>query len=87
MYQTKKKWLDIEEMARRIVFIIKNMPVGFEVFNFVGDENISLIDLINKLSNNKPFTYEFFKTDINGYHHEGNANGNKFLEFYKQNNK
>ena len=86
--QTKKKWLDIQEMARRIIFIAKNMQIGFDVFNFVGDENMSLIDLIQKLSNNQPFTYEFFKNDIHGYHHEGNANGNKFLEFYNlQNNK
>ena len=62
------------------------MQVGFDVFNFVGDENMSLIDLINKLSNNQQFTYEFFKNDINGYHHEGNANGNKFLEFYNSQN-
>ena len=63
------------------------MQIGFDVFNFVGDENMSLIDLIAKLSNNKPFTYEFFKNDINGYHHEGNASGNKFLEFYNSQNK
>ena len=82
--QTKKRWLDIREMARRIVYIINNMHVGFEVFNFVGDENISLVDLIIKLSNNKPFTYEYFKDNIDGYHHEGNANGSKFLEFYNK---
>jgi dTDP-glucose 4,6-dehydratase len=85
--KSKKRWLDIQEMAKRIVFIIKNMPIGFEVFNFVGDENISLIDLVNKLSDNKPFTYEFFKEDIVGYNHEGNANGDKFLEFYKLHSK
>jgi dTDP-glucose 4,6-dehydratase len=85
--KTKKRWLDIQEMARRIVFIIKNMPTGFEIFNFVGDENMSLVDLIHKLSDNKQFTYDFFKENIDGYHHEGNADGNKFFEFYKLHNK
>ena len=80
-----KRWLDIQEMARRVIFIIKKMSIGFDIFNFVGDENLSLVDFINKISNNKPFTYEYMKEDINGYHHEGNANGQKFMEFYKKN--
>ena len=82
--KTAKRWLDIEEMARRVVFIIKNMPEGFEIFNFVGDENLTLVEFIDKLSDSKEFTYEYMKEDISGYHHEGNADGSKFAEFCKK---
>jgi dTDP-glucose 4,6-dehydratase len=82
--KTPKRWLDIQEMARRIIFIIKNMPIGFDIFNFVGDENLTLVDFINKLSGSKEFTYEYIKEDISGYHHEGNADGTKFLDFCRK---
>jgi len=81
--KTKKRWLDIQEMAIRIIYIMKNMKTGYDVFNFVGDENLSLVDFITKLSYGKQFTYEYIKNEISGYHHEGNADGMKFLEFYK----
>jgi hypothetical protein len=58
------------------------MKIGYDVFNFVGDENLSLVEFITKLSYEKPFTYEYIKEEISGYHHEGNADGTKFLEFY-----
>jgi UDP-glucose 4-epimerase len=80
---SSKRWLDIEEMARRVVFVIKNMPIGCEVFNFVGDENINLVDFIRNFSNGKPFTYDFVKDELNGYHHEANADGTKFA-YYSQ---
>ena len=79
--KTSKRWLSITEMARRTIFIIKHMPYGFEIFNFVGDENLNLVDFINKISGNKKFTYEYKKEEINGYHHEGNADGQKFKDF------
>jgi len=80
--KTCKRWLDIEEMAIRIIYIIKNMKIGYEIFNFVGDDNLSLVEFITKLSHGKLFTYEYKKEEITGYHHEGNANGKKFLDFY-----
>jgi hypothetical protein len=76
--------LDIEEMAIRIIYIIKNMKEGYEIFNFVGDENLSLVEFITKQSYGKPFTYEYNKEEITGYHHEGNADGTKFSDFYKK---
>jgi len=80
--KTSKRWLDIREMARRTIFIIKNMPIGFENFNFVGDENLNLAEFIKKLSNNREFTYEYIETpQISGYHHEGNADGSKYKLF------
>ncbi len=86
--KTSKRWLSITEMAKRTIFIIKNMPIGFETFNFVGDENLNLVEFINKISGNKKFTYEYKKEEINGYHHEGNADGEKFKIFRnKINNK
>jgi nucleoside-diphosphate-sugar epimerase len=81
--KTKKRWLNIQEMANRIIFIMNNMPNGHETFNFVGDENLSLVEFIHKLSNGKHFTYEYLKEEIQGYTHEGNADGSKFIEFYK----
>jgi nucleoside-diphosphate-sugar epimerase len=81
--KTFKRWLDIEEMANRIIYIIQNMKTGYDVFNFVGNENLSLVEFISKLSNGKKFTYEYIKEEISGYHHEGNADGSKFLKFYK----
>jgi nucleoside-diphosphate-sugar epimerase len=76
-----KRWLDIEEMARRVVFIIKHMPMGCEVFNFVGDKNIALVEFVQLFSNGRPFTYDFVKDELNGYHHEANANGSKFTHY------
>ena len=78
---TKKRWLDITEMARRVIFIINNMPNYFEIFNFVGDENLSLVEFVEKLSGSREFTYEYKKDELAGYHHEGNADGTKFKEF------
>ena len=79
--KTKKRWLDIREMAKRIVFIIKNMPNNFEVFNFVGDENLSLDEFIEKIAESRNFTYEYLKEELSGYHPEGNADGTKFKNF------
>jgi nucleoside-diphosphate-sugar epimerase len=79
--KTKKRWLDIKEMAKRIIFIIKNMPETFEVFNFVGDENLTLVEFIRLFSEGREFTYEYLKEELAGYHHEGNANGDKFKKF------
>jgi nucleoside-diphosphate-sugar epimerase len=79
--KTKKRWLNIKEMARRVVFIINNMPNSFEVFNFVGDENLTLIEFIEKISGSREFTHEYIKEEMSGYHHEGNADGSKFKNF------
>jgi UDP-glucose 4-epimerase len=84
--KSKKRWLDIQEMAKRIVFIIKNMPHRFEVFNFVGDENLTLVEFIKMLSNGKEFTFEYKKDLIAGYNHSGNADGIKFNLFYNKYN-
>ena len=84
--KTKKRWLDITEMAKRIVFIINNMPDSFEIFNFVGEENLSLVEFIEKFSASRKFTYEYIKEEISGYHHEGNADGSKFKAFCIKNN-
>jgi nucleoside-diphosphate-sugar epimerase len=79
--KTKKRWLNIIEMAKRIIYIINNMPEKFEIFNFVGDENLTLVDFIKLFSKGREFTYEYLKEDVAGYHHEGNANGDKFKKF------
>ena len=84
--KTKKRWLDITEMSKRIIFIINNMPKGFEIFNFVGDDNLTLIEFIEKFSDSRKFTYEYTKEEISGYHHEGNADGSKFKTYCIQNN-
>lgn len=78
---SKKRWLDIKKMAEQTLFIINNFPNGFEVFNFVGEDNIDLVEFITKISNSTCFTYEYNKEEIYGYRHECNADGSKFLEF------
>jgi hypothetical protein len=71
-------------MARRVVFLVKNMPeVGFEVFNFVGDKNLSLVEFVELFAENQPFTYEYMKQEIVGYNHEANADGGKFADYYR----
>jgi dTDP-glucose 4,6-dehydratase len=79
--KSTKRWLDIQVMAKRIIFIIKNMPIGFDVFNFVGDEDLSLIEFIKKMSNDKPFTYEYKIDNLSGYYPDYNADGTKFKTF------
>lgn len=81
--KSTKRWLDIQVMAKRIIFIIQNMPIGFDVFNFVGDKDLSLVEFIKKMSNNKPFTYEYKLDELSGYNPDYNADGTKFLEFEK----
>ena len=78
---SKKRWLDIREMAKRTLYIINNMPCGFEVFNFVGDENLTLAEFIKKLSDGKEFTFEYKTDSIAGYNHSANADGAKFNNF------
>jgi hypothetical protein len=53
----------------------------FEIFNFVGDKNVTLVDFIKIFSGDREFTYEYLKEEISGYHHEGNADGSKFKDF------
>lgn len=82
--KSSKRWLHVEEMARRVIFIINNMKVGYEVFNMTGDDNLSLVDFITILSDGKPFTYEYMIKEIAGYaNHDANMDGSKFLDFYK----
>jgi len=83
--ESKKRWLDIKEMARRVVFLIVHMENKFDFFNFVGDENLSLVEFIEKISGTKNFTYEYRdnkKPKIPGYQYSGNMNGDKFKSFY-----
>jgi hypothetical protein len=70
-------------MAKRILLIICNMPNKFEVFNFVGDKNLSLDEFIEKMANSRKFTYEYIKDELSGYHPEANADGSKFENFLK----
>ena len=82
---TLKRWLDIKELSRRIIFIINHFPNKYETFNMVGNNNLSLVDFIKKISNSENFTYEYKKEELDGYHHEGNADGTKYLEFVIKN--
>lgn len=52
-----------------------------DVFNFVGDEDLSLVEFIEKMSNGKKFTYEHQDIQINGYTSSANAKGDKFKLF------
>jgi hypothetical protein len=70
-------------MAKRIVFIVTNMEVGVVIFNFVGDDDLTLVEFIQKLSNNKPFTFEYKIDTLSGYNPNYNADGTKFNEFKK----
>ena len=81
--KTLKRWLNITEMATRIIYIIQNMKTGYETYNFVGEDNLSLVDFISKLSDGKQFTFEYVNESISGYHNEGNADGTKYALFYK----
>jgi len=81
---TTKRWLDITEMAKRIVFLVTNMEVGVDIFNFVGDDDLTLVEFIQKLSNNKPFTFEYKIDTLSGYNPNYNADGTKFNEFKKK---
>lgn len=81
--KSTKRWLDIEIMAKRIIFIINHMPIGFEIFNFVGDDDLSLVEFIKKICD-KPFTFEYKDETLMGYIPNYNANGTKFKEFEKK---
>ncbi len=81
--RSTKRWLNIQDVAERTIFLIKNMmsvPVC-DVFNFVGDEDLSLVEFIEKMSNGKKFTYEHQDIQINGYTSSANAKGDKFKLF------
>ena len=79
--KSTKRWLEITEMAKRIIFIINNMKTGFDIFNFVGDDDLLLVDFIKKISNNKEFTFEYKINELDGYNPDYNADGSKFIEF------
>jgi len=79
---TKKRWENIEDVANNTILLIEHLNVAYEVFNFIGNDNIYLHELIPKLVKNRVFTYEYcIKDDIKGYHHEANASGDKLFNF------
>jgi nucleoside-diphosphate-sugar epimerase len=82
--KSTKRWLDIQVMAKRIIFIIQNITIGFDIFNFVGNEDLNLIEFIRKISNDRPFTYEYKIDALSGYNPDYNADGTKFMDFYNK---
>lgn len=75
----RKRWLHICTMAERVTKVIENFSGSFEVFNLVGDENITLEEFARKF--NKNFTFEYKDLELNGYKTKSNADGSKLIKF------
>jgi nucleoside-diphosphate-sugar epimerase len=76
----KKRWLHICTMAERVVKVIENFSDNsFEIFNLVGDENITLEEFAKKFG--KDFTFEYKDLNESGYKTHSNADGSKLIAF------
>ena len=51
----KKRWIHTSEVTRKLKYLFDFK--GYEVFNFTGDDNITLLEFISKHGDN--FTYEY----------------------------
>ena len=75
----KKRWLNVEVMSERVLTVIENFTENFDVFNLVGDENLTLEDFAKLFG--KHFTFEYSNLNINGYQTTSNADGSKLKKF------
>ena len=84
--RSTKRWLAIGEMAERVILTVNLWPESsFEIFNLVGDEDLSLDQFISKFGTN--FTFEYVEKDHEkGYLSAMNALGVKLKHLLSKNN-
>jgi dTDP-glucose 4,6-dehydratase len=80
--KTPKRWISTDDICKITEHFIKREDDGFNVYNLVGSENLTLEQFIKKLSNEKSFTVEYDITaGQDGYVYESNANRDKLKNF------
>lgn len=83
--RSTKRWLSIEEMALRVIRTINIWPESpFEIYNLVGDDDLSLDQFISKFGSN--FTFEYTeRVHEKGYVPAMNALGLKLKALLSKN--
>lgn len=74
----KKRWLHVDDMCEKIFKVMNKFP-KFEIFNLVGDENLTMVEFISKFGTN--FTFEYSIEEDKGYCNDFNANGSKLFSY------
>jgi nucleoside-diphosphate-sugar epimerase len=74
----RKRWLHVNEMCEKVYKVMQKFP-SFEIFNLVGDENLTMVEFISQLGTN--FTYEYMNESENGYCNDFNASGFKLYAY------
>ena len=74
----RKRWLHVNDMCEKVYKVIQKFP-SFEIFNLVGDENLTMIEFISQFGTN--FTYEYTTECENGYCNDFNATGFKLSSY------
>lgn len=84
--RSTKRWLAIEEMATRVIRTINLWTESpFEIYNLVGDDDLSLDQFISKFGSN--FTFEYTdRVHEKGYVPAMNALGLKLKALLSKNN-
>jgi nucleoside-diphosphate-sugar epimerase len=75
----KKRWLHVDDMCKKIHLLLKKEFPKYEIFNLVGDEDITPEEFISKFGDKFKIQYNLEKTD--GYCNNFNANGSKLSAY------
>lgn len=77
----RKRWIHVKNLAQKTIDLMRaEWTEPFDVFNVVGDENVTLEEFISRFGIN--FTVEYnLKTLENGYEPGFNADGTKLTHF------
>jgi dTDP-glucose 4,6-dehydratase len=75
----KKRWIHSTDMARKVFIVMDTFMGGFEIFNLVGDYELTMIEFIELFT--KEYTYEFVPYTQSGYLTSSNVSGEKLNSF------
>lgn len=71
----KKRWIHSNDMARKVFEVIRIFGGGLEIFNLVGENELTMIEFIELFV--KEYTYEFVQYSQEGYLTSSNVSGQK----------
>lgn len=77
----KKRWLHVNDMCTKIHSLLNKKFPEFEIFNLVGEENLTQEDFISKFGTEFKVRYEL--EEPNGYCNNYNAIGIKLSSYLK----
>lgn len=74
----RRRWIHTTDVTRKLKLLLDFE--GYDTFNFVGDENITLVEFISKFGSRFSFDHKL-DNKLDGYKAGNNANGDKLDTF------